>query len=132
MSPESRPIDILRLQLLHYCRRDPVPMVADPCPRCGRRVGDKHKVPFVESYRCGVPFNRRSHKKKNTEIKVIKPLIFEEGYRPRKKRERKLVPAPPPPQEIIQREDTTELELDIFSCVDLDYVLTPPYYPIEP
>ncbi len=105
-------------------------MTLDPCPQCGKRVGDKHKVPFVESYRCGRTIhNRRIRKEK----KKAKALIWEEGYKPRKKRARKLLPAPPSPQEIIQREDTTELELDIFSCIDLDFtaLLTPPYYPIE-
>lgn len=100
-------------------------MTLDPCPKCGKRVGDKHKVPFVEAYRCGrTIYNRR----------VREALLFhEERYKPRKKRSRKLPPPPPPPQEITQHEDTTELELDIFSCIDLDLtaLLTPPYYPIE-
>lgn len=137
---EMRPITKMSRDI-HYCPAITVQeasweiMTLDPCPKCGKRIGDKHKVPFVEAYQCGrtihnTKVREEKKKRKPKAIKVKKPLVFKDGYVPRKKR---AVPPPSPPPEI-QRDNTTELELDIFSCIDLDLtaLLTPPYYPIEP
>lgn len=71
-----------------------------PCPKCKRKVGDKHKIPFHQSWYCSMKVRKvkgpkRSYLNKPTLQNKIDAL-----------------------SEALPQEEIKE-EIDIFTCVDL-------------